>query len=83
MGCTAFHVLPSHKRPGTPNLPTKIIPTKICWLKLSGKFPKGLEILPLKMKILLEPNPLKSRILVLRLAVSIELSNRVETEFSV
>ena len=28
----------------TPNLPTNIIPTKIAWLKLSGKSPMGLRI---------------------------------------
>ena len=32
---------------GTPNLPTNITPTNIAWLKLSGKFPVGLEISPL------------------------------------
>ena len=31
----------------TPNLPTNIVPTNIAWLKLSGKFPMGLEIPPL------------------------------------
>ena len=54
----------------TPNLPTKIIPTTIARLKLSGKFPMGLEIPPLTIKILLESNPLKSRILVWRLAIA-------------
>ena len=49
---------------GTPNLPTNIIPAKIAWLKLSGKFPMGLEIPPLKTKIMLESNPLKSTMLV-------------------
>ena len=53
----------------TPNLSTGIIPTKIAWLKLSGNFPMGLGVPPLKLKILLESNPLKSRILVRRLAV--------------
>ena len=52
----------------TPYLPTKIIPTKTFWLKVSGNFPKDLRIPPLKIKILLESNPLKSRILVRRLA---------------
>ena len=32
----------------TPNLPTKITPTKIARLKLSGKSPTGLGIPPLK-----------------------------------
>ena len=31
----------------TPNLPTKVIPAKIAWLKLSRKFAMGLGILPL------------------------------------
>ena len=53
----------------TPNLPANIIPTEICWLKLSGTFPMGLGIPPLKLKIMLESNPLRSRILVRRLAV--------------
>ena len=46
----------------------KIIPTKICWLKLSKKFPMGITIPHLTIKIMLESNPLKSRILVRRLA---------------
>ena len=54
----------------TPNLPTKIMPTKIAWLKLSGKFSMGLGIPPLKIKILLGSNPPKSRILAWRSAVS-------------
>ena len=59
---------PSHH---SPNLPTKIMPTKIAWLKYSGKFPMDIRIPPLKIKILLESNPLKSRILVRRLAVPV------------
>ena len=55
----------------TPNLPTKIIPTKIAWLKLSGKYPMGMVIPPLNVRIMIESNPLKSRILVWRLAVVI------------
>ena len=51
----------------TPNLPTKNLPTKIAWLKLSGKFPLDMRIPPLKIKIMLESNPPKSRILVRRL----------------
>ena len=50
--------------PGTPNPPTNIIPTNIAWLKLSGKFPMSLGIPPLKFKIMLESNPLKSSMLV-------------------
>ena len=52
-----------------PNLPTKIIPTKIAWLKLSRNFPMDMKMFPLKIKIMLESNPLKSWILVWRLAV--------------
>ena len=37
----------------TPNLPTSIIPTKIARLKLSGEFPMGLEIPPLKSRLCL------------------------------
>ena len=51
------------------NLPTKNLPGKISWLKLSGESPVGLGITPLKIEILLESKPLKSRILVRRLAV--------------
>ena len=54
---------------GAPNLPAKIIPAKIRRLKLSGRFPMDMRIPPLKIKILLESEPLKSRILVERLAV--------------
>ena len=54
----------------TPNLPTKVIPTTIACLKLSGKFPMSMIIPPLKTKILHESNPLMSRISVRRLAVS-------------
>ena len=53
----------------TPNLPTNISTTKIAWLKLSRRFPMDMRIPPLRIKILLESNPLKSRILVRRLAV--------------
>ena len=54
----------------TPNLPAKIVPTKIPWLKLSGKFPMDMRIPPRNIKIMLVSNPLKSRILVRRLAVA-------------
>ena len=50
------------------DLPTKIIPKKIAWLKLSRKFPTGLGIPRPRIKILLESSPLRSRILVRRLA---------------
>ena len=45
-----------------PNLPTEIVPNKSAWRKLSGKFPVGLGVPPLKTKALLESNPLKSLI---------------------
>ena len=56
----------------TPNLPTKNLPTKIAGLKLSGKFPLDMRIPPLKIKNMLESTPLKSRILVWRLAVRVD-----------
>ena len=52
------------------NFPTKTIPTKIAWHKLSGKILTGLGIQPLIIKITFESNPLKSIMLVRRLAVS-------------
>ena len=45
----------------TPNLPTKIIPTKICRLELSGKISKDLGIPPLEAENVLESTPPKSR----------------------
>ena len=53
----------------TPNLPTKIMPTKIRWRDISGKLHMGLRIRPLDIKMMLESTPLKSRIIVRRLAV--------------
>ena len=53
----------------TPNLPTKIITAKIAGLKISRNSPMDMRIPPLKLKILLESSPLKSRILVGRLGV--------------
>ena len=53
----------------TPNLPTNIIPTKVARLKISGKSPMDMMIPPPGIKILLESNPLKSVMLVGRLAV--------------
>ena len=53
----------------TPNLPAKIIPTNIAWLKLSGKFPMDMRIPPLWIKIVLESNPLTSTMLVRGLVV--------------
>ena len=47
---------------GTPNIPTKNLPTKVRRLKISGKFPMGLGIPPLNnIKILLASNALKIR----------------------
>ena len=48
----------------TPNLPPKIR-----WLKHSGRSPMHMRSPPLKIKIMLESNPLKSWMLVRRLAV--------------
>ena len=63
----------------TAGLHTTNLQAGIHSLKLSGKFPLGLGISPLKIKIPLEANPLKSRILVQRLAVSIYLSVEIAT----
>ena len=54
----------------TPNLPTKIVPTNIARLKLSGKSPMDVRIPPLQIKIMLESDPPKSTMLVGRLGVS-------------
>ena len=54
----------------SPNLPTKNLPTKIAWLKTFGELPMDMRIPPLKIKIMLESDPLKSEILMRRLAVS-------------
>ena len=53
------------------NIPAKITPApaKIAWLRLSGKFPVDVRFPPLNIEIMLESDPLKSRILVRRLAV--------------
>ena len=53
----------------TPNLPTNITPTNIAGVKLYGKFPMDLGIPLLRIKIMLESNPLKFIVLVQRLAV--------------
>ena len=60
---------PRGARFAAPNLPTEIIPAKIRWLKISGEFPLDMRTPPLKSKMLLESNPLKSRIVVRRLGV--------------
>ena len=57
------------RAPHKPNLPTTILPAKIPWLKLSGEFPMDMRIPPLRIKTLLESNPLKSTILVRTSAV--------------
>ena len=67
----------------TPNLPTKIIPTKICRLKVSGRLPVDLRIPPLNIKIVFEPNPLKSRILVWRLAAGTRLQDRASIRYNI
>ena len=55
--------------PTTPNLPTKNLPAKIRWLRLSRKIQMDMRILHLKCKCMIESNLPKSRILVRRLAV--------------
>ena len=45
----------------TPNLPTKIIPVAIRWLRTSGKLPMDMRIPPLSTKIMFESNPLEIR----------------------
>ena len=52
----------------TPNVPANIILTKIAGLKLSGTSPMGLGIPALEIKTMIESNPLKSTMLVGRLA---------------
>ena len=47
------------------------IPTKIAWLKSSRRFPTDMRIPPLWIKITLESNPPKSRILARRLGISV------------
>ena len=56
----------------TPNLPTNIIPTKIAWLKLSGKLPMDMNIPLLWTDIMFESNPLKSTMLAGRSAASLD-----------
>ena len=48
----------------TPNLPTNIVPTNIARVKLSGRLPMDMRIPPLQIKIMLESNPLKSKLLI-------------------
>ena len=66
----------------TPNLPTKIIPTQIAWLKIPRKSPVDMRIPPLIIEIMLESNPLKSRILVWRLAESDPTAERDDQAFT-
>ena len=60
----------------TPNLSTKILPAKIRWLEMSVKFLMGMRTPPLDVKIMLESNPLKSRISARRLAVDADFARR-------
>ena len=74
-----YRVLAHHLAPAcatTPNLPTKNLPAKIAWLKFCGKLSMDIRIPPLNIKIMLESNPLKSRILVRRLGVRATVSRR-------
>ena len=66
---TSINYSEVRKQERAPSLPTNIIRAKIAWLKSSGKSPMGLGIPPLKIKIMLELNPLKSIMLVGRLTV--------------
>ena len=59
------------------NLPAKNLPAKIRWLNIFWEFPAGLGIPPLEIQIMLESSPLKSRILVQRLAASSQWSTEV------
>ena len=63
----------------TPTLPTKIIPTKLAWPKLSRKLPTDMRTPPLKLKIMPESNHPKSRILVRRPAVASRVRGPRET----
>ena len=47
------------RQPGkhAPNVPTKNLPGKIAWLKLSGKFPMDMRTPHLETKIMLESKP--------------------------
>ena len=66
--------------PISPSLPTKISPAKIRRLKTSGKHSTDMRIPPLKMKVLLESDPLKSRILVRRSVVPLHGAGPVAAE---
>ena len=48
---------------------TSCIPTKMCWLKMSGRFPMDMRMPPRKSKSMLASDPPKSAILVQRLAI--------------
>ena len=50
----ATRVIAMSELRSTPNLPTKILPTKIRRLETSGKLPVDVRVLPLKLKIPLE-----------------------------
>ena len=55
----------------TPSLPTEITPARIPCFKTSWKSPTDMRIPTLKFKMMFESNPLKSGILVRRLAVAL------------
>ena len=67
---STFAEIFSHSPRAAPSLPTKIIPTNICRLEISGTFHMDMRIPPLTIKILLESGPPKSRILGRRLGVA-------------
>ena len=52
------------------SLHCNILHSKIRWLRISGKSPMDVRMPPLKTKILLESNTLRSRIFLRRLAVA-------------
>ena len=54
--------LSRHGVSGTPDLPTKIIPTKIRWPKMSCKIPMNMRIPPLRLRLCLSQTLWKSRI---------------------
>ena len=64
----------------TPNLPTTTLPTKVRWLNKSGRLPMDMIIPPLWLKIQLESNPLKSRIVVQILAVNSQVTTQASSD---
>ena len=52
-----IYMYPDHQgNPHTPSLPTEIIPTKIRWLRISGRNPINIRIPPLKSVLWLSQN---------------------------